>query len=532
MTFIPNILTKNDDQNSTSTTGTSFTGTGFNTTGFNTILITLESTVDSDIAGLEIQFSSDNSTWTTYYSDSYLNGTQFIKSYKIIDEYYRINYSTPTSTFSIISRLSTQFDGSSSSSANDEYNSIENGSLDAFGKLRVTNPNTLLDIKFPSQSTGDDDFLSNNYLTTTKESGTGTFIITNGESKKIMSITGDGTTNNYISQSRKYCTYQPGKSQLILLSGIIQDSSATSTNYQNSIGYFDDSNGLFFHYNANGSQGMSINLRNESSDTQYLQANWNIDKMDGTGNSGFNLNFTKSQLYVIDFEWLSVGRIRFGFYILGKIYYCHQITNINVLDSPYMLTPNLSIRYEINVEDSNSAQLTQICSSVISEGGYNPIGKAFSVSNGITLVEVSSTETPLVAIRGSDTTNVYHHENIIPTGVSVLVDTNSVVVFRLRLYLAPNSPSVTSWTLANEQNSVVQFANSGITLGSDNSIIVQEDYLSDKSSVVLTLENVFNNLTQITSNIDNVSDVLVLTAQKVGPSTVNVYGAITWQEIY
>ena len=192
MTFIPNVLTKNDDQNSASETGqTTFTGTGTNTTGFNTILVTLESTVYSDIADialLEIQFSSDNSTWTTYYSDSYLNGTQFIKSYKIIDEYYRINYSTPISTFSIISRLSTQFDNSSSSS-NDEYNSIENGSLDAFGKLRVTNPNTLLDIKFPSQSTGNPDFLSNNYLLSSKQSGTG--IITNGDSKKVMSINGD-----------------------------------------------------------------------------------------------------------------------------------------------------------------------------------------------------------------------------------------------------------------------------------------------------------------------------------------------------
>ena len=537
MTFIPNVLTKNDDQNSASETSqTTFTGTGTNTTGFNTILVTLESNVNSNSAGLQIQLSSDNSNWTTYYSETYISGTQLIKSYKILDNYYRINYSTQTANFTIISRLSTQFDNSSSSS-NDEYNSIENGSLDAFGKLRVTNPNTLLDIKFPSQSTGNDDFLSNNYLLSSKQSGTGTFNISDGDSKKIISINGNGTTNNYISQSRKYCIYQPGKSQLILFSGIIQDGSASSTNYQNSIGYFDDTNGLFFQYNASGSEGMSLNLRNESSDTQYLQSNWNIDKMDGTGNSGFNLNFTKSQLFVIDFEWLSVGRVRFGFYVLGKIYYCHQITNINALDGPYMVTANLPIRYEINVEDSGTAQLTQICSSVISEGGYNPIGKSFSVSNGITAVAVSSTETPLIAIRGSGSnainTNIYNHENIIPTGVSVLADTNTVVVFRLRLYLAPNSPTVAAWSLANEQNSVVQFANSGITdLTIDNSIIIQEDYLSDKSSVVLTLQSVFNSLTQITSNIDNDSDVLVLTAQKIGSATVNVYGSLNWQEVY
>ena len=73
--------------------------------------------------------------------------------------------------------------------------------------------------------------------------------------------------------------------------------------------------------------------------------------MDGTGTSGYNIDFTKSQLYVIDFEWLSVGRIRFGFYIFGKIYYCHQISNFNELDEPYMKTANLPIRYEINLAD-------------------------------------------------------------------------------------------------------------------------------------------------------------------------------------
>jgi len=113
------------------------------------------------------------------------------------------------------------------------------------------------------------------------------------------------------------------------------------------IGYFDNSNGLFFQYDTSSST-ISVVLRNTTTDTPIPQSSWNIDKMDGTGVSGITLNFTKAQLFVIDFEWLSVGRIRFGFYIFGRINYCHQITNLNELTNPYMLSPNLPSRYEIS----------------------------------------------------------------------------------------------------------------------------------------------------------------------------------------
>lgn len=100
--------------------------------------------------------------------------------------------------------------------------------------------------------------------------------------------------------------------------------------------------------------------------------------MDGTGISSISLNFTKAQLFVINFEWLSVGRIRFGFYLFGKINYCHQNTNLNLLTAPYMLSQNLPIRYEIITTYGETGSLVQICSTVISEGGYTPIGRSFS----------------------------------------------------------------------------------------------------------------------------------------------------------
>ena len=531
MTFIPSVLTKNDTNNSTTLTETTYTGTSTLITGYNTILVTLTSNKDSNAGGLEIQFSSDNSTWTTYYTDTYFSGTIFSKSYKIIDSYYRIKYTTASATlanFTITSRLSTAIDNDATN-INSFYSNIDDGYHDAFGKLRVANPYTLLDIKFPSDTTATPEYKKNNMLICTESNNaTATF----GSSKCIMTTSIDG--GYYITQSRKYCIYQPGKSLLFLASGIIKDSSNSGT-YTARIGYFDDNNGLFFE---NSSGSLNVVIRNNAADTSIAQTNWNIDKFDGTGISGLTIDFEKAQLFVIDFEWLSVGRIRFGFYLFGRIYYCHQITNINSLTAPYMLTPNLPIRHEIRLTSGVVVTLTQICSSVISEGGYNPIGRPFSISNNISAISTSTSETPILALRGnlasaSSSNNQYYHQQIVPSLISVFGTSNPDFIFRIRLYLAPSSPTVSTWT-AVDNNSISQYAIGGgnITNITNTNILIDSGYANGKGSVVFqNLDAIFNNLTQITSDINNNSDVFLITAQTLS-SNANIYASINWNEAY
>ena len=542
MTFIPSVQSNIDSNNSTTNnTGTTYTGSSSRTTGYNQISISITSTLNSSAGGLEIQFSSDNSNWTTYIKDTYFTNTSFVKTYNILNTYYRIKYATDSSTFTITTRLSTDV-SPEQSNVNSIYSLPQDGIYDAFGKLRVSEPYTLLDIKFPSASTGTHEYLSNSMLMCNdfSGSGTGTYEL----SKCTMSA--NEATGNFISQSRKYCIYQPGKSLLILNSGIIGSTGITSTNYSNRIGYFDDENGLFFENSStSGVIGtMNVVLRNKSpsgvTGTYYPQTNWNIDKLDGSGNSGINLDFTKSQLFAIDFEWLSVGRIRFGFYIYGKLFYCHQITNVNTLDAPYMLTPNLPIRYEVsNNEASGNVSLTQICSCVITEGGYNPIGRPFSASNGTTAIEVDNIETALLAIRGttgpaSGTKSIYNHQNIVPTNLNILSSTNNDVIYYVRLYLAPNTPTVSSWNIADQNNSVAEYALGGtnITNITDSNILISTGYIANNSTLVFgSLDSIFTNLTQITSNISNISDVLLISAQRITSSgNINVYSSLDWTE--
>ena len=517
------------DNNNSTTTASNFSGLSTETTGYTNLIITIKSNIDSSAGGIIISFSSDNITFTSYYTDTYFTNTTYNRTFKIINKYYKISYTSPStpSSLSITSFLDTNSSDTTVQISNDIYSTANDSTHDAFGKLRTTFPTTLLDNKFPSGA-GTTEYKSNNMMDCYKSTGLTSF--TYGNSRVILTATGTGTAT---SQSRKYCVYQPGKSMLILLSGVINASSNTA-NCITRLGYFDANNGLFFQYTNNT---MSVVLRNTGvDDTSINQTSWNIDKMDGTGISSISLDFTKAQLFVIDFEWLSVGRIRFGFYLFGKINYCHQITNINSLTAPYMLSPNLPIRYEIISTSGATGSLIQICSTVISEGGYTPIGRAFSIGTNpnTTGLPVSTTEVPVIAITGIST---YNHENILPTSFTIMdIANNNGYLYRFRLYLSPTGASspLNGITPTNvDVNSIVAYATTGLTIPA-GSIIVDQGYFYGRGIVSFnSLSDVFTNIIQITSNIDNVCDVLLLTAEKTGTTGAgNVFASISWQEIY
>ncbi len=554
MTFTPQVLTQTDNNNSTifyytgsnPYTQSSYEGTSTVTTGYNTLILTIKSDVSSDPGGIKISFSDDNSTWVTPYTDTYFSSNIFTKTYLIIKKYYKIVYTRTTTSANptyITSRLSTDLDSSITQNTSITVfdNNVEN-TLDAFGKLRVSMPTTLLDIRFPGQASGDLEFRNNNLQITSTSSGSYSGAYSN--SKLVVSAQGSGY---YISQSRNYCVYQPGKSLLFLASGVLYPGNDA---YTTRIGYFDNEtplsnnltvrNGLYFEH-SNGEY--SVNIKNDLV-TQILQDDWNIDKMDGFGPSGLDLNFTNTQLFVIDMEWLGVGRIRFGFYAYGRIQYCHQVTNINGLTQPYTNSINLPICYSIHNTASTitpANAFTQICSTVISEGGYTPLGRPFTISNGNAPVQVSNSEKPLLFLTGGSAN--YYHQNIIPTSVTTTSSsTNDFMIYRLRLYLGGTYPysvggSIT-WIDVDTTYSVCKYStqiNSPGTFSTTGSIIIDQNYFFGRGTNSFNpLGDVFSTqILQITSNILNESDILVLTCEKLNSSSDSpTYGIISWQEIY
>jgi len=267
--------------------------------------------------------------------------------------------------------------------------------LNAFSRLRVSDLTTLFDSDLQYN-------LSPNFWQSVLTSG-GTAASVANQSSCLMTVTST-TGSQVVRQTYKYFRYQPGKSQMIVMTGVM---GAVVANVTKHIGYFDAQNGVgFYQDGTNTGVFVRTYTGGSASDTLIAQSSWNVDKMDGSGPSGITLDFSKTQIFVMDLQWLGVGRVRYGFNVNGVIYYCHYRNNANTLTIVYMTSANLPLRYDItNNAGGAGATMTQICSTVMSESGVQITnGRDFAVGNGITTIGVT-TRRPILSIQPAATFN-------------------------------------------------------------------------------------------------------------------------------
>ena len=269
---------------------------------------------------------------------------------------------------------------------------------DAFGRTRVSNPLTLFDSSHRYRD---------NNLWESLIVGTGStvgFVTTQG----LVSI-GIGTTSgdSVIRETTKTFSYQPGKSLLVLNTFI---PATPKTNLRQRVGYFGADNGMYFEINDTTAYFVERSL-STGTENAVAQSNWNIDKLDGTGVSGITLDISKAQIFWMDIEWLGLGTVRVGFVIDGQFIHCHSFNHANLIQSTYITTASLPLRYEIANTGitTSSSTLKQICSSVISEGGYELRGLQQAVNTPITapvdLPTPAGTYYPVISIRLKTTPN-------------------------------------------------------------------------------------------------------------------------------
>lgn len=102
-------------------------------------------------------------------------------------------------------------------------------------------------------------------------------------------------------------------------------------------------------YRGSTLSGANVTTVTKTVELRVPQSSFNIDKLDGTGPSGYNINLTKMQMFFIDYSWYGAGTIRFGIRDeQGRICYAHRLVNSNVNDEAYMRSGNLPARYEVN----------------------------------------------------------------------------------------------------------------------------------------------------------------------------------------
>jgi len=265
-------------------------------------------------------------------------------------------------------------------------------SSDAFGRLRVSNPLTLFD---SSHRYRDNNLWSSLVVGTGSTVG---FVTTQG----LINI-GIGTTAgcSVIRETTKVFAYQPGKSLLVLNTFVMNPK---KTNLRQRVGYFGADNGMYLELDGDTLYFVRRSL-SFGTTTRVAQEDWTIDKLDGTGPSGFTLNSSKAQILWMDIEWLGVGSVRIGFVIDGAFIHCHTFHHANIIESTYITTASLPLRYEISNTGitTSSSTLKQVCSTVISEGGYELRGLQQAVNTPITapvdLPSPAGTYYPVISIR-------------------------------------------------------------------------------------------------------------------------------------
>ena len=401
-------------------------------------------------------------------------------------------------------------DNVNSGPSNPAYVAIGGTNTDAFGRLRVSQPYTLFD----SQNR----YATDNQFDTSVVSGGTTTYLPNESTIQLNVNTTSGA--EVVRQSYRVFPYQPGKGLLCLATF---QAATAKTNLRQRIGYFGTQNGVFFQLNnTTKSFILRTYIGGSVDDTtrKVDQSSWNGDKLDGTGASGLTLDLTHPQILWMDFEWLGVGSVRCGFIINGVYIVCHTYNTANVYGtSVYMTTATLPVRYEITNTGTtaSSSSLKQICSSVVSEGGFEQtsIDHAARRTSVFTNIDTTATFFPIVSIRLISTAL---GAVVIPNRVQFLPITNQ----NYELVLLKN-PTLTgaTWAATVPSDANVEY-DVAATAISATGTITQVDYVTSSGSAGVSDTSAptgYNLDLQLGVSLTGVSDIYTLAVRTVDGAT-------------
>lgn len=276
------------------------------------------------------------------------------------------------------------------------YTGNFNMASDAFGRIRTSSPLTLFD---SSHRYSDNSLWSTLTGGTTTTSASAVFNQNQGlVDLKVNALSG----SKVYRETTKVFSYQPGKSLQIFSTFTFN---AAKTNLRQRVGYYGTDNGIYLELDDSTLYMVKrSSVTGSVSSLRVAQSQWNVDRLDGTGPSGLTLDITKAQILFMDIEWLGLGTVRTGFVINGQFIPCHYFHHANLIDTTYITTASLPLRYEIENKSatSGSSVLKQVCSTVISEGGYELRGAQQAVGTAITApkaLATAGTLYPVVTIR-------------------------------------------------------------------------------------------------------------------------------------
>ena len=394
---------------------------------------------------------------------------------------------------------------------------------DAFGRLRTSQLNSQLDLK---QLHDNLPLFYSQYI-----SGNGT--ITHSEDEAHSELASLSSPAVVMLQTKQRANYSSGKSQEILMTF---NDFALETNAVKRVGYFThldstagydtDLDGLWLESDGANSV-VSINVYKTGTQIESTaQASWNLDPLDGTGESGLTWDWDGNTIFFLDFEWLGIGRIRWGVVHDGIVIYFHESNFSQASTGVYMSTPNQPIRATLRQTGAGTASFNFICSTVGSEGAINKLGKILSDNLGTSIINANSTSN-VYALLGISLQSAKADTLVDLLDFSVLATTNDNQLIQIWL-----NPTVAgTFTYNNVTNSAVAIAKGDTGGGASTTTVtggtlLYSQYVSSQTATPINLENAI----RLGMDIDFTTDKIVLTTR---PLTTNsdVTGSITWREL-
>jgi len=404
---------------------------------------------------------------------------------------------------------------------------------DAFGRIRVAQPLTLFDSSHRYRDNG-------LWATSTADGGAAVFSANEG----LVNLNVNTRSGSQVlRETFKVMSYQPGKSLLVMNTFVM---APAQDNLRQRVGYFGTDNGIYCQLeNVAGKSIVSFVERSlvtgVVTETRISQnggaygvddTGWNADTLDGNGPSGITLDITKAQILFMDIEWLGEGTVRVGFIIDGNFIVCHRFNHANLITSTYITTASLPLRYEITNlgVTTNPSTLKQVCSTVISEGGYELRGAQLAVGTPILTPRtfpVAGTFYPIVGIKLKATTL---DAIVILTAVSLLGLGNG----KNYAWRVLNGTTITggAWNPASADSSVEYNLTGTATTGGR---VLAQGYINSSNqgspSMDILKEALFASQLERNTFTGTAFEIVIEMAIDAIGGTLGAYASVDWEEI-
>ena len=398
--------------------------------------------------------------------------------------------------------------------------------VDAFGRLRVVQPFTLFESSHR--------FADNGLFVTSNTASNSSVTFVENQSTIDMTV---GTTENaeVLRETKRVFSYQPGKSLLIINTFAM---STPKANLRQRVGYFGQSNGIYLE--NDGTTNYFVKRSNTTgtvTETKVSQSNWNVDKFDGTGYSSQigdedhvnGVDVSKTNIFWMDIEWLGVGDVRCGFVVDGKFLPAHIFHHDNRETTPYMTTASLPLRLEIkNTGDTTgSSTLKQICSSVISEGGYQLFGTQQAVGTPIDSpidLTTAGTYYPVISLRLKQGRL---DAVVILTALSILAISNAFYNWQIR---TGSTSSGGTWVSAGD-DSAVEYKINGTSVTGGRTLASGYTGASNQASgpIDILKEALFKFQLERNSFTNTPFELSLIAAASFNGA--DIHGSMDWEEV-